>query len=145
MGFFSAVKKFFTGGSSAEEKKQEAPLEEVKAEEATEESAEAASEPADSADEPAEAEPEDVPAQPEAPAEAPAEVEAEPAPAQPALSATAVPVSVAILLACYTTTCLTAWCLLQNRRTMYSVNPKFMLHSTRSLQSQTNYLMNQTK
>ena len=93
MGFFSAVKKFFTGGSSAEEKKQEAPLEEVKAEEASEESAEAASEPADSADEPAEAEPEDAPAQPEAPAEAPAEVEAEPAaPAQPALSATAVPV-----------------------------------------------------
>ena len=92
MGFFSAVKKFFTGGSSAEEKKQEAPLEEVKVEDASEESAEAASEPADSADEPAEAEPEDVPAQPEAPAEAPAEVEAEPAPAQPALSTTAVPV-----------------------------------------------------
>ena len=92
MGFFSAVKKFFTGGSSAEEKKQEAPLEEVKVEDASEESAEAASEPADSADEPAEAEPEEAPAQPEASAEAPAEVEAEPAPAQPALSATAVPV-----------------------------------------------------
>ena len=32
MGFFSAVKRFFTGGSAAEEKKQEQPAEEVKAE-----------------------------------------------------------------------------------------------------------------
>ena len=89
MGFFSAVKRFFTGGNAAEEKKQEQPAEEVKAE-AQEEAAEASDEP-EAAEEPAkaEAEPEEAPA--EAAAEAPAK-EVEEAPAAPALSATAIPV-----------------------------------------------------
>ena len=71
MGFFSAVKKFFTGGSS--EKKQEKPVEEVKVEAVAkaEESAPAEA----SAEAPAE-DVEDVPAAPE----------------QPAPSATAIPV-----------------------------------------------------
>ena len=87
MGFFSAVKRFFTGGNAAEEKKQEQPVEEVKAEvqEEAGEAAEASDEPAP-AEEPAKAE-----AEPEAaPAEAPAE-EVEEEPAAPALSATAIP------------------------------------------------------
>ena len=62
MGFFSAVKRFFTGGNAAEEKKQEQPVEEVKAEVQAEPQPEAAEEPAE-----AEAEPEAAPA--EAPAE----------------------------------------------------------------------------
>ena len=84
MGFFSAVKRFFTGGSAAEEKKQEQPVEEVKAEVQAEPQPEAAEEPDE-----AEAEPEAVPA--EAAAEAPAE-EVKEEPAAPALSATAIPV-----------------------------------------------------
>ena len=88
MGFFSAVKRFFTGGSAAEEKKQEQPVEEVKAEVQAEPQPEAVEEPAE-----AEAEPEAAPAEAtkEAAAEAPAE-EVKEEPAAPALSATAIPV-----------------------------------------------------
>ena len=88
MGFFSAVKRFFTGGNAAEEKKQEQPVEEVKAEvqEEAGEVAEASEAPAP-AEEPAKAKAELE----AAPAEAPAE-EVKEEPAAPALSATAIPV-----------------------------------------------------
>ena len=82
MGFFSAVKKFFTGGSSAEEKKQEQQVAEAQAE-AVSESAEASDTPAeseepapeqDTADKETPTEPADaVPAEESVPAEEPAE------------------------------------------------------------------------
>ena len=85
MGFFSAVKKFFTGGSS--EKKQEQPVEEVKVE------AVAKAEESAPAEAPAEAEAEAEPA-PAEQAESPAEVieEVPAVPEQPVPSATAIPV-----------------------------------------------------
>ena len=66
MGFFSAVKKFFTGGSS--EKKQEKPVEEVKVEAVAK-------------------------AEESAPAEAPAKTEAE---AEPAFTSTTMGLSTSV-------------------------------------------------
>ena len=88
MGFFSAVKRFFTGGSAAEEKTQDQAVEEVKAESPDEKAAEA------EAPVEGEAEPEPSPAV-EAPAEEdsePVSEAVEPAAEVPSLSPTAVPV-----------------------------------------------------